>query len=150
MHLTHVGVPEWTDDEQAFARECQANMDLPRFGLSSDVIPPSPRWRSAARRTGRCQPEHTDDGRGQATALLGVSMHTWPVTACGGTDRREVARRAAAQVLALTALDVLTDEALETSHVMDFERRTEGFEYVADPRRAASARAGYRLPATPP
>ena len=30
--ISHVGAPEWTDEEQAFARECQANMDLPQHG----------------------------------------------------------------------------------------------------------------------
>ena len=41
-HLMRIGAPEWSDEEQAFARECQANMDLPELGLSGDVMPLQP------------------------------------------------------------------------------------------------------------
>ncbi|HEY6113876.1 MAG TPA: hypothetical protein VIV37_07210, partial [Gaiellaceae bacterium] len=150
-HLTHVGAPEWTDEEQAFARECQANMDLPQLGLSSDVIP--------------LQPEVTIGGSSDVadvswntptmgvvmpTAPLGVSMHTWPVTACGGTSIGVKGALAAAHVLALTALDVLADEALRDAARADFERRTEGFEYVSPIPAEQIGPRGYRLPATPP
>ena len=58
---------------------------------------------------------------------------------------------AAAQVLALTALDVLTDEALRDDARADFERRTEGIRVrVADFAAEQIGPRGYRLPATPP
>jgi aminobenzoyl-glutamate utilization protein B len=77
-------------------------------------------------------------------------MHTWPVTACGGTSIGVKGAVAAAQVIALTALDVLTDEALRDAAQADFERRTEGFEYVSPIPAEQLGPRGYRLPATPP
>jgi len=150
-HLTHIGVPSWTDDEQAFARECQANMDLPEHGLASDVVPLQPEvaiggssdvadvsWNSPTM------------GVVMPTAPLGVSMHTWPVTACGGTSIGLKGAVAAAQVLALTALDVLTDDDLRTAARADFERRTDGFEYLSPISADQAGPRGFRLPVSAP
>ena len=150
-HLTHVGAPEWTDEEQAFARECQANMDLPQLGLSSDVIPLQPEVAIGGSSDVADVSWNTPTmGVVMPTAPLGVSMHTWPVTACGGTSIGVKGAVAAAQVLALTALDVLTDEPLRDGARADFERRTEGFEYVSPITAEQVGPRGYRLPATPP
>ena len=150
-HLTRVGAPDWTEEEQAFARECQANMDLPELGLFADVVP--------------LQPEVAIGGSSDVadvswnvptmgvvipTAPIGVSMHTWPVTACGGTSIGVKGAVAAAQVLALTALDVLTDDGLRTAARADFERRTEGFEYVSPIPAGQGGPRGFRLPVAAP
>jgi aminobenzoyl-glutamate utilization protein B len=65
------------------------------------------------------------------TIPLGVAMHTWPVTACGGMSIGLNGALAAAEVLALSALDVLTDDELRAAARADFERRTKGFTYVS-------------------
>ena len=86
-HLDRSRRAVWTDEEQAFARGCQASIGLPEQGLSGDVLP--------------LQPEVAIGGSSDVadvswnaptmgivvpTAPVGVSMHTWAVTACGGTS----------------------------------------------------------------
>lgn len=150
-HLTTEGAPEWTDVEHAFARECQANMGLLEHGLSSEVKP--------------LQPEVTIGGSSDVadvswnaptmgivmpTAPLGVSMHTWPVTACGGTSIGVKGAVGAARVLALTALDVLTDDELRDAARADFERRTDGFEYISPIPPGQQHPRGFELPVAAP
>ena len=77
-------------------------------------------------------------------------MHTWPVTACGGTSIGVKGAVAAAHVLALTALDLLTDDELRTAARADFDQRTAGFEYVSPIPPGQTRPRGYRLPATAP
>ena len=84
------------------------------------------------------------------TVPIGVSMHTWAVTACGGTSIGLKGAVAATEVLTRTALDVLTDEELRAAARADFERRTEGIEYVSPIPEGQAGPRGYRLPASPP
>jgi aminobenzoyl-glutamate utilization protein B len=151
VHLERVGAPEWTDEEQAFARECQANMDVPQLGLATDVVPLQPELAIGGSSDVADVSWNTPTmGVVVPTAPLGVSMHTWPVTACGGTSIGVRGALAAAQVLGLTALDVLTDAALRDAARADFERRTEGFEYVSPIPADQAGPRGYRLPASAP
>jgi aminobenzoyl-glutamate utilization protein B len=151
LHLDAVGAPSWTEEEQAFARECQANMGLPEAGLAGDVVP--------------LQPEVAIGGSSDVadvswnvptmgvvvpTAPIGVSMHTWPVTACGGMSIGLKGALTATQVLAATVLDVLTDAELRAAARADFERRTEGVEYVSPIPPEQAGPRGYRLPVSAP
>jgi aminobenzoyl-glutamate utilization protein B len=150
-HLASVGAPAWSDEEQAFARECQANAGLPELGLSTGVTPLQPEvviggssdvadvsW--SAPTMGILMP----------TVPLGVGMHTWPVTACGGMSIGLQGALAAARVLALTAVDVMTDAGLRAAARADFERRTEGFEYVSPIPSGQERPRGFELPAAAP
>lgn len=38
-HLQDVGVPAWSEDEQAFARGCQREFGVPEAGLIPQVMP---------------------------------------------------------------------------------------------------------------
>jgi aminobenzoyl-glutamate utilization protein B len=84
------------------------------------------------------------------TAPIGVSMHTWPVTACGGMSIGLKGALTATQVLAATALDVLTDAELRVAARADFERRTEGVEYVSPIPLEQAGPRGFRLPVSAP
>jgi aminobenzoyl-glutamate utilization protein B len=131
VHLERVGVPSYTGDEQAFARELQESNgiesqgmaqettslsdDEPAFGFSTDVGDVS--W---------CVPTM---GCGMPTVPLGIGMHTWAATACHGTGIGLKGAFAAARVLAATGIDLLTDDALRQAARADFERRTTGNPY---------------------
>jgi aminobenzoyl-glutamate utilization protein B len=65
-------------------------------------------------------------GVAMTTMPLGVSHHTWPVTACGGMSIGFRGMLAAAEVLTLSALDILGDAELRAAARADFERRTRG------------------------
>lgn len=151
VHLEDVGAPAWTDEEQAFARECQANMQLPELGLATDVLPLGPEiaigGSSDVADVSWCAPTM---GVFMPTAPVGVSMHTWPVTACGGMSIGVQGASAATRVLTLTALDVLTDDELRSAVRADFDRRTADFEYVSPIPAGQAAPRGYRLPASAP
>jgi len=63
------------------------------------------------------------------TMPLGVALHTWPVTACGGMSIGARGAVAASEILARTALDLLTDAELRAAAREDFVRRTAGRPY---------------------
>jgi aminobenzoyl-glutamate utilization protein B len=151
QHLEAVGVPAWTDDEQAFARECQANMGLPEAGLATHVVPLQPEVAIGGSSDVADVSWNTPTmGVVMPTVPLGVSMHTWAVTACGGMSIGLKAALAATDVLTRTALDVFADAELRAAARADFERRTEGVEYVSPIPEGQAGPRGYRLPATAP
>ena len=132
-HLERVGVPDYTTEEQAFARELQSNFGVepqgmatateplpdgePTFGFSTDVGDVS--W---------CVPTM---GCGMPTVPLQVGLHTWAATACHGTSIGLKGAIHAARVLAATGVDILTDANLRQAARADFERRTSGKPYVS-------------------
>ena len=130
-HLERIGVPPFTEAEQAFARELQQNVgveplgmaqattplpeDEPAFGFSTDVGDVS--W---------CTPTM---GCGMPTVPLNVGLHTWAATACHGTSIGPKGALAAARVLAATGVDLLTNDTLRHAARADFEQRTAGKPY---------------------
>jgi aminobenzoyl-glutamate utilization protein B len=150
-HLGAVGVPEWTEAEQAFARECQANMGLPEAGLTTAVVPLQPEAAIGGSSDVADVSWNTPTmGVVMPTVPLGVSMHTWAVTACGGMSIGLKGALAATDVLTRTALDVLADEDLRAAARADFELRTAGIEYVSPIPEGQAGPRGYRLPPTAP
>ncbi|SRR6266851_3645742 len=132
-HLERLGVPSFSEEEQAFARELQSNFgvepqgmattttplpaDEPAFGFSTDVGDVS--W---------CTPTM---GCGMPTVPLEVGLHTWAATACHGTSIGLKGAMHAAHVLAATGVDILTDADLRQAARADFERRTNGKPYIS-------------------
>lgn len=129
-HLERVGVPQWTVEEQAFARGCQQQAGLPEAGLSREPLPlpdePTTGGSSDVGDVSWCTPTM---GITMPTMPLGVTLHSWPVTACGGMSIGERGTLAASEVLARTALDLLTDDRLRAAARADFARRTAGQPY---------------------
>jgi len=60
------------------------------------------------------------------TVPTGISMHTWAATACHGMSLGLKRAGAAANILAATGADLLTDAALQSAARRDFEQRTAG------------------------
>jgi aminobenzoyl-glutamate utilization protein B len=131
-HLQTVSVPAWTEDEQAFARECQRNFGVPELGLIPQPLPLIP---------DRTEGGSTDVGdvswNAPTVAFLypsfpiGVGLHTWPVTACGGMSIGLKAAVGAATILARTAHDLMMKPELRTAVRGDFEKRRAGRTYVS-------------------
>jgi aminobenzoyl-glutamate utilization protein B len=131
-HLESVSTPKWTDEEQEFARECQKQMGLPEKGLATSVVPLQPEINiGGSSDVGDVSWITPTMGIGMATMPLDISLHTWPVTACGGMSIGLKGTLAAAKVLALTALDVLTDAELRAAARADFDKRTQGLTYTS-------------------
>ena len=65
------------------------------------------------------------------TLPLGVGLHTWPVTACGGMSIGLKGALAAAAVMTATGYDLLTDAELRVAARADFEKRKGDIKYVS-------------------
>ncbi len=125
MHRHMLATPiEFTPDEQAFARACQKEMTLPEAGLATRVMPIIGEMTTGG---------STDVGDvsyltpvgifGWPTLPLGVSLHTWPVTACGGMSIGDKASLSTARILAGAGFDLMTDAALRKAAKDDLVRR---------------------------
>jgi aminobenzoyl-glutamate utilization protein B len=129
-HLHAVGVPAWTDEEQTFARECQRNFGVPELGLVPQPLPIIP---------DRTEGGSTDVGDVSWNAPtvaflypsfpLGIGLHTWPVTACGGMSIGTKSTIGAATILTRLAQDLLTDKELRQTVRADFDARRAGKAY---------------------
>ena len=70
-------------------------------------------------------------GFAMPTMPLGVPLHTWAVTACGGMSIGVKGALAATDVLARMAFDLLTDDELLAAARADLERRRGAYTYVS-------------------
>jgi len=66
-----------------------------------------------------------------ATMPIGVGLHTWPVTACGGTSIGDKGSILSAVVMAGVGYDLIVDADLRAAARADFERRKAGRKYVS-------------------
>jgi aminobenzoyl-glutamate utilization protein B len=131
-HLEQVGVPTWDDDEQKFARECQRELGMAEAGLATGVMPladePSLGGASDVAEASWITPTM---GIAMPTMPLGVSLHTWAVTACGGMSIGVKGAVAATDVLTRMARDLLTDDELRADARADLDRRRGDYRYVS-------------------
>lgn len=122
-HMTAVGL-DWSEEEQAFARACQAAMGLPEKGMATAVLPVLGEITAGG---------STDVGDiswvvptglfGWPSLPLGVSLHTWPVTACGGMSIGDKASLATARILAGAGHDLMTQPDMLAAAKADFLAR---------------------------
>ncbi len=133
LHRQMAAVPlDWTEDEQGFARAIQREMGLPERGMARRLLPVLGEIPTGS---------GTDLGDvsflvptgvfGWPTLPLGVSLHSWGVTACGGMSIGDKASLASARVLAGVGHDLLTDAGLRAAARADLERRLDGYRYVS-------------------
>ena len=130
--LEEVGTPVFDEEEQAFARQVQAEMNLPVTGLDR-VVPPLPAEDAMGFSTdvGDVSKLVPTMGLHMPSVPTGVSMHTWGATACHGTSIGRKAAVQAAKGLALMAADLLTDTELRAAAQADFDARMAGTPYVS-------------------
>lgn len=122
-HLAAVPI-EWTEEEQAFARACQREAKLPEAGMAPQPLPFLQEISAGG---------STDVGEvsyqapvgifAWPTMPLGVGLHTWPVTACGGMSIGDKGSLNTARVLAAAGYDLMTDAALREAARVDFRAR---------------------------
>ncbi|NVO17569.1 MAG: amidohydrolase [Rhodoplanes sp.] len=130
-HLTAVGMT-WTDQEQSFARACQKEMGLPEAGMATSILPLLPEKTTGGGTDVGDVSYNTPTGLfGWATMPLGVGLHTWPVTACGGMSIGDKGSLDSARVMAGVGFDLMTDAALRKAVRADFDHRVDGRTYVS-------------------
>jgi aminobenzoyl-glutamate utilization protein B len=124
--------PVWTEAEQAFARACQAAMGLPEAGLFTGVIPPlGPTPVGGSSDLGDVSKVTPLGVFGWPTFGIGTSLHTWAVTACGGTTIGDRAALDTARILAGMGFDLMSDPALLAAAKADLAARTAGKPFVS-------------------
>lgn len=132
-HLERVGVLDYTEEEQAFARELQNNFGVEPRGMATTTSPlpgdaPVEGFSTDVGDVSWCTPTM---GCGMPTVPLEVGLHTWAATACHGTSIGLKGAIHAARVLTATGVDILTDAVLRQAARADFESRTNGKPYVS-------------------
>jgi aminobenzoyl-glutamate utilization protein B len=116
--------PVWTDEEQAFARACQAAMGLPEAGMATSVLPTLPPTKvGGSSDLGDISKVVPLGVFGWPTVGLGTSMHTWAVTAAGGMSIGDRASLDTARILAGVGHDLLADAGLRAAAKADLEVR---------------------------
>ncbi|MBB5222888.1 aminobenzoyl-glutamate utilization protein B [Amaricoccus macauensis] len=122
-HMLAVPI-EFTDDEQAFARACQREMGVPEAGMSTRPLPfIEDVSAGASSDLGDVSYQVPTGVFAWPTIPLGIGLHTWPVTACGGMSIGDKGSLATARILAACGHDLMTDAGLRKAAREDFRAR---------------------------
>ena len=131
QHMSAVGL-RFTESEQAFAKACQREMYLPELGLATSILPILGELKSGGSTPVGDVSYNTPMGIfGWPTLPLGVGLHTWPVTACGGMTIGDKGALDSARIMTGVAFDVMTDADLRKRTRADFLRRKGDTVYVS-------------------
>jgi aminobenzoyl-glutamate utilization protein B len=132
-HLEDIGAPEYSDEEQAFARELQQNFGVEPKGMATETQPLADGTATLGFSTdvGDVSWNVPTMSCGLPTIPIGVPVHTWAATASHGTSIGLKGASQAARVLARTGIDIITDPELRQSARTDFERRTKDQPYIS-------------------
>jgi aminobenzoyl-glutamate utilization protein B len=133
VHRHMMATPlDWTEEEQAFARACQAGMGRPETGLATQVMPILPTITTGGGTDVADISWKVPVGIfGWPSLPQGISLHTWPVTACGGMSIGDKCSLATARIMAGLGHDAMTDPALLAAAKADLAERTAGKTYVS-------------------
>jgi aminobenzoyl-glutamate utilization protein B len=131
-NLELVGGPEYTEKEQAFARRLQRNLEIEERGFVGEVLPLEDELQPPeGGSTDVCEVSHIvpEVGFGVTTAAAGIPWHSWAATACHGTTGGLKGAVVASKVIALTAVDMVTDSKLLAAAKKEFLERSGGEAY---------------------
>lgn len=133
-NLDHVGAPEFSEDDHAFARALQETLGLEPLGypttvkpLADDVEPAQGGSTDVAEVT-RLAPGVSVY---VATAGLNLPWHSWATAASHGRPGAAGGASVAAKVIAMTAIDFLLSEDLQTRARNEFEEKMKEEPYVS-------------------
>jgi len=131
-NLEYVGAPQFTAEEQEFARELQRNLEKNEDGLSMKIEPlKEPQGYSGggstdaadvswiiptARIRTSCWPAHTPG-------------HSWGVVTCTGMSIGFKGMRTAAKTIAASVIETLLDQSIIEQAQKEFRESTKDFEY---------------------
>ena len=123
---------EWTAEEQTFAKTIQKEMKLPEKGLATAVAPIiGEKTTGGGSDCGDVSFNTPLSVFGWPTLPLGVALHTWGVTACGGMSIGDKASIASAKIMAGIGHDLMTNADLRKAAKADLVRRRGDYKYVS-------------------
>jgi aminobenzoyl-glutamate utilization protein B len=131
-NMERVGLPNWTEEEQAFARTCQKNMNLPEKGLSlKPTLIPTETTVGGGTDVGDVSWVTPTCAFAFPTLPIGVGLHTWAATACAGMSIGNKGGTASAAIMAATGYELMTDAKFREAARADFEKRRADKKYVS-------------------
>lgn len=129
-HMKRYFPIQWTDEEQAFAKAIQKEMNKPEDGMADSIMPmPTSLEMGGSSDVGDVSWNVPTMGAVYSAWPQHIAPHQWGCTACHGMSIGKKAVTHAAKVLAATGLDLLTDADLLTKITDEFKKRTEGTPY---------------------
>jgi aminobenzoyl-glutamate utilization protein B len=125
-NLETVGPPNFTEEDQAFARELQASLGIEEKGLTTEIEPlkadPEPPG-GGSTDVAEVSWIAPQAGLSVTTAAAGIPWHSWAASASHGTRGAVRGAEVAAKVLALTGVDLLTrPDLLERARAFFLEK----------------------------
>jgi len=109
-NLLLVGAPEFTEEEQEFARTIQRNLGLEEKGLKTGIEPfrlPERSWGSGSTDVAEVSWLTPATGLGIVFKPEGTPGHHWSAVACGGMSIGHKCMLTAAKIMAASGLDFL-------------------------------------------
>ena len=124
-HAEQIGLPEYTAEEQAFAKACQVSTGAKPTGMSDKIIPPFdvPPALGGSTDVGEVSYMAPTMGMLVQTCPAGNNVHTWQATALHGMSIGHKAMIMAAKALASVGADLFTDSELLAAAKEDFKQR---------------------------
>ena len=131
-NLEAAGPPNWSEEEQAFARQIQKATDKPEKGMFVGIKPMSKKEMPAKGGS----TDVAEISRITPTAKLRVAStpvkapwHAWPVVACGGMSIGHKCLITAARVLSASAVELLVSPEVIAAAKAEFAKKTKGKPY---------------------
>lgn len=131
-NLELVGPPQFSEREQAFAKQLQAFLEIEQKGFNTEIEPledqlePVSGGSTDVAEVSFIAPTV---GFSAATAAADIPWHSWATSACHGTNAGVKGAQVATKVIALTGIDLLTDANLLQRAKDYFTEKTGGKPY---------------------
>ena len=131
-HLRQTGPPEFSDDDQEFARSLQHTLGIPEKGLSTGVEDFDEEVTLGGGSSDVADVSWivpTSGELGIAAAPSGIPWHSWAVTASAGSDVGMKAAVIAAKVIAASTVDMMLHPEIVERAQAEFRDKTADFTY---------------------
>lgn len=131
-NLLLVGPPQFTEEEQAYAKEIQKNLGIEEKGLKKEIEPfklPKRSWGGGSTDVAEVSWLTPTTSLGVAFKPEGTPGHHWAAVACGGMSIGHKAMITAAKVMAASGIDFLTNPGIIKKMRAEWMERKEGKEY---------------------
>lgn len=131
-NIEAVGMPQWSDDEQAFARKFQAAMAVPVRGLNLAPVPFGRRGQSTSSNdNGDVTWVVPSAALSFPSTVPGIAAHNWQAAVTPTSTIAHKGMIAGAKALAGAILDFLTEPERVTEAHAEFVKATEEMKYFA-------------------
>ncbi len=131
-NLVEIGAPQFTEEEQEYAREMQRFLNKDEDGFSTEILP----FEDPKGYLGGGSTDVADVSWIVPTAALSTACspknvpgHSWAITSSVGSSAGMKGMRIAAKVLATAGIEILLDPSIIEKAKLEFSKKTEDFIY---------------------